>query len=46
MKKLISTLVISLGVFVSFNTNAVVIDASTIIPNENILQNFNGLDWV
>lgn len=46
MKKLISTLVISLGAFVSFNTNAVVIDASTIIPNENILQNFNGLDWV
>lgn len=46
MKKLISTLVISLGALVSFNTNAVVIDASTIIPNENILQNFNGLDWV
>ena len=46
MKKLISTLVISLGALVSLNSNATVIDAGTIIPNENILQNFNGLDWV
>ncbi len=46
MKKLISALAISLSALVGVNTNAVIIDASTIIPNENILRNVNGLDWV
>lgn len=46
MKKLIATLALSLGALASMNSQAVIIDASTIIPDENILLNFNGLDWV
>lgn len=46
MKKMIATLALSLGALVSLNSHAVIIDASTIIPDENILLNFNGLDWV
>lgn len=46
MKKLISALAISLSVLASVNTHAAIIDASTVIPNENILLNVNGLDWV
>lgn len=46
MKKMIATIALNLGALVSLNSHAVIIDASTIIPDENILLNFNGLDWV
>ncbi len=46
MKKLIATIALSVGTLVSLNSQAVIIDASTIIPDENILLNCNGLDWV
>ena len=46
MKKIISTFAITASLLLSTQANAVIIDASTIIPDENILLNFNGLDWV
>lgn len=46
MKKIISTFAITVSLLLSTQANAVIIDASTIIPDENILLNFNGLDWV
>lgn len=46
MKKIISTFAITASLLLSTQANAVIIDASTIIPDNNILLNFNGLDWV
>lgn len=46
MKKIISTLALTGSLLLGAQANAVIIDASTIIPDANILLNFNGLDWV
>lgn len=46
MKKIFTALTLAASVILGSHANAVIIDASTIIPNENILLNFNGLDWV
>ncbi|HCS65387.1 MAG TPA: PEP-CTERM sorting domain-containing protein [Cellvibrio sp.] len=46
MKKMISALTLTAGLLLGAQANAVIIDASTVIPDENILLNFNGLDWV
>lgn len=46
MKKILTALTLAAGVMLSTQASAVIIDASTVIPNENILLNFNGLDWV
>jgi hypothetical protein len=46
MKKIISTFTITASLLLSTQANAVIIDASTAIPDANILLNFNGLDWV
>jgi hypothetical protein len=46
MKKILTALAFAASVMLSTQASAVIIDASTIIPDENILLNFNGLDWV
>jgi hypothetical protein len=46
MKKALSTLALATSLLLGAHANAVIIDASTIIPDENILLNFSGLDWV
>lgn len=46
MKKLLSSIALSASLLFGAQAHAVIIDASTIIPDENILLNFNGLDWV
>ena len=46
MKKILSSIAISASLLFGAQAHAVIIDASTIIPEENILLNFNGLDWV
>ncbi|HEY0893443.1 MAG TPA: PEP-CTERM sorting domain-containing protein [Cellvibrio sp.] len=46
MKKILTALTLATSVMLSTQASAVIIDASTVIPNENILLNFNGLDWV
>lgn len=46
MKKILTALTLAASVMLSAQASAVIIDASTIIPEENILLNFNGLDWV
>lgn len=46
MKKFITALTLATSVMLSTQAGAVIIDASTVIPDENILLNFNGLDWV
>ena len=46
MKKILTALTLAASVTLSAQASAVIIDASTIIPEENILLNFNGLDWV
>lgn len=46
MKKILTALTLAASVMLSTQASAVIIDASTIIPNDNILLNVNGLDWV
>lgn len=46
MKKILTALTLTAGVLLGAQANAVIIDASLVIPDENILLNFNGLDWV
>jgi hypothetical protein len=46
MKKILTALTLAASVMLSTQASAVIIDAATAIPNENILLNFNGLDWV
>ncbi len=48
MKKLLQALALGTSLVIGAHANAVIIDSSTIIPDENILLNFNGLglDWV
>ncbi|MDR7091829.1 PEP-CTERM sorting domain-containing protein [Cellvibrio fibrivorans] len=46
MKKMITMLTLTAGLLFGAQAKAVIIDASTVIPDENILLNFNGLDWV
>jgi len=46
MKKILTALTLAASVMLGTQASAVIIDASTVIPNENILLNFNGLDWV
>lgn len=46
MKKFLPALTFAASVLLSVQVNAVIIDSSTVIPTENILLNFHGLDWV
>lgn len=46
MKKLLSSIALGASLLIGAQAHAVIIDAATIIPEENILLNFNGLDWV
>jgi hypothetical protein len=46
MKKLFCAAALCSALFGVNAANAALIDASTPIPDENILLNFNGLDWV
>lgn len=46
MKKILTGLALAASLMLSTHASAVIIDASTVIPNENILLNLNGLDWV
>ena len=46
MKKILTSLALAASVMLSTHASAVIIDASTVIPTDNILQNFSGLDWV
>lgn len=48
MKKLLQVLALGTSLVIGAHANAVIIDSSTVIPDENILLNFNGLglDWV
>ena len=46
MKKFLQYLAFTASLISGVQAHAVLIDASVIIPDENILINFNGLDWV
>ena len=48
MKKILQALALGTSLVIGAHANAVIIDSSTVIPDQNILLNFNGLglDWV
>jgi|GEM_PF-6941661 len=46
MKPILTGLALTASLILSTHASAVIIDAATVIPTENILLNLNGLDWV